>query len=341
MNIVKFNSTELQAWVTALLNHNRIYGIQAKDDKFAFAPLARAADLRLDYDVAVTAPKSYFQPSPEILLNFSAPFEFKSVFDREPFVLLGVHPYDMAAINQMDKIFESGVYDAHYLERRRRAVIIGCDVQNASKNVFAGCMDTAVVKKGFDALLTRIGDDYLAEAMTAAGAQLLAPAKDAKPADAASLRNREQVWEKNRKTLRRHELKVALPDLPSLLEKSYDHPVWEEKAEKCFSCGSCNLVCPTCYCFDVRDETQWDLRQGVRSRFWDGCMLKDFAAVAGGYNFRKSRAERYRHRYYRKGKYVAEKIGEISCIGCGRCISACVTKIANPVEVYNRLLEAK
>jgi len=70
-------------------------------------------------------------------------------------------------------------------------------------------------------------------------------------------------------------------------------------------------------------------------------MLREFASVAGGHNFRKRTAERFRHRYYRKGKYVPGKIGEISCVGCGRCIGACVAKIANPVDVYNRLLEEK
>ena len=55
---------------------------------------------------------------------------------------------------------------------------------------------------------------------------------------------------------------------------------------------------------------------------------------------RKDPAARYRHRYYRKGKYVPAKIGgQIACVGCGRCITACVANIANPVEVFNRLAE--
>jgi len=313
----------------------------AKTDYFVFAELANAEDLRLDYDVTVFSPKYYFQPPREVLLNFFSPAEYKSVFDEEPFILFGVHPYDMAAINQMDKIFSSDHCDAHYVNRRRKAVIIGCDVQKPSANVFAGCMNTAVVREGFDILLTRIGDGYLIEALTEPGKRLLKDAQGLQAADAKSIKLREEVWEKNRKNLRRHELRVPLKDLPALLERSYDHPVWEEKTRKCFSCGSCNLVCPTCYCFDVRDDTRWDLHSGVRCRVWDGCLLRDFATVAGGHNFRKKREERYRHRYYRKGKYMPDKIGEIACVGCGRCIAACVTNIANPVEVFNRLLEGK
>jgi NAD-dependent dihydropyrimidine dehydrogenase PreA subunit len=158
-------------------------------------------------------------------------------------------------------------------------------------------------------------------------------------ADAVALARREQLWEDNQKLMRRHDLRPALSSLPDLLGRSYDHPVWEEKSAKCFSCGSCNLVCPTCYCFDVRDDVNWDLKSGTRGRAWDGCMLTDFATVAGRHNFRKKRADRYRHRYYRKGKFVPEMIGDISCVGCGRCVTACVPGIANPAEVFNRLAE--
>lgn len=351
MKFARLDSIALQEWVDGLIRSQKVYGVQAKadlsgvalakPDRFIFAELAKASDLRLDYDVTLLPPKYYFQPPCEVLLEFSGSSEFKSVLAQEKIVLLGVHPYDMAAVNQMDKIFSSDNYDAHYMNRRRNAVIIGCDVQNPSPNVFAGYMNTAVVRQGFDILLTYIGDGYLAEALTEQGNRLMEDIKDLKEADAKSVKLREEVWKKNRLILRRHELHVPLNDLSALLERSYDHPVWEEKGQKCFSCGSCNLVCPTCYCFDVRDEMQWDLRHGVRCRVWDGCLLRDFATVSGGHNFRRKKAERYRHRYYRKGKYVPEKIGEISCVGCGRCIAACVPKIANPVEVYNRLLEAK
>ena len=69
--------------------------------------------------------------------------------------------------------------------------------------------------------------------------------------------------------LRKHELRMNPTDLPMLLEQSYDHVVWEEKAELCHSCGSCNLVCPTCYCFDVSDTISLDLAESVRRYLFD------------------------------------------------------------------------
>ena len=82
-----------------------------------------------------------------------------------------------------------------------------------------------------------------------------------------------------------------------------------------------------------------NLKEGERYRQWDGCMLADFAAVAGGGNFRKDRESRFRHRMYRKGKYVPERFGKLGCVGCGRCASACLAEIASPAETFNMLKE--
>jgi len=341
MPIKKLDKAALDKWVEACIKQQRVYGVQTKGDRFAFAPLARAADLRLDYDVTILPPKKYFQPQCETLLKFDREKGFESVFDDEPFVVFGVHPYDMVAILQIDKLFSEDQFDAHYMKRREQATMVVCDVQTASLDIFAGCIGTATIKEGFDILITHIDGDYLVDIRTAKGETLAAAIKTAPEADDISLKLRKLVWAENTELLQKHKLDVRSDILPELLGRSYEHAVWEEKAERCYSCGSCNLVCPTCYCFDVRDEVDWSLKKGERRRVWDGCLLSEFAAVAGGHNFRRHRADRYRHRYYRKGKYVPEKIGEIACVGCGRCITACTAKIANPVEVYNSLVHER
>jgi len=339
MTVKKLKKAAIDKWVDACIKSQRVYGVQAKEDRFVFAPLTNAGDLRLDYDVTILPPKKYFQPPRETLLKFDRKEGFKSVFDNKPFVLFGVHPYDMVAISQMDKLFSQDKSDVQYITRREKATIVACDVQNASKDVFAGCMGTASVNEGFDILITKIDDDYLVDIRTEKGQALAETIMDAEDADEVSIKLRKLVWADNAELLQKHKLDVRTDVLPKLLERSYEHPVWEEMSERCYSCGSCNLVCPTCYCFDVREDVEWNLQKGERYRVWDGCLLAAFARVAGNHNFRGNLADRYRHRYYRKGKYVPEKIGEVACVGCGRCIRACTAKIANPVEVYNKLVE--
>jgi formate hydrogenlyase subunit 6/NADH:ubiquinone oxidoreductase subunit I len=78
------------------------------------------------------------------------------------------------------------------------------------------------------------------------------------------------------------------------------------------------------------------LTAGSRRRVWDSCQLASFAVVAGGHNFRKSRAARVRHRFLRKGKFQLEAFGLPGCVGCGRCAQACIAKIT-PIDTYNAL----
>ena len=54
----------------------------------------------------------------------------------------------------------------------------------------------------------------------------------------------------------------------------YDAPFWEDVAFACINCGTCTYVCPTCWCFDIQDETCGET--GIRMRNWDSCMFPLF-----------------------------------------------------------------
>lgn len=344
MSIKQIDAPKLQRWVKTLLRKHRVVGIQARGDRFIFAPLAKAEDLRLDYDVSVVAPTRLFQPMCETLVRFTrGTGAYESVIPDEPFVLFGIHPYDMVALNQMDHIFASDRSDIHYLCRRRSATIVACDIQTPSENIFASCMGTATVQDGFDILISKVGDKYVVDSRTDRGEALMADLPRAPSPNKATLARREQLWDDAGRLFAQNKLKCRPEDLPGILGSSgsYEHPIWEERAKLCFSCGQCTMVCPTCYCFDVADQLSWDMDSGERLRSLDSCQLTDFATVAGGHNFRKDREARYRHRFYRKGKYIWDRFGYIACIGCGRCITACPAEIANIVEIYNTLAEDK
>ena len=340
MTVKKLSKNDFDGFVDVIIQSQTVYGPQAKGDKYDFDTLSAAKDLRMDYDVSLLPPTNYFLPVRETLMTFEVGGACKSEYAEESFVLLGVHPYDLVAISQMDTLFSQDNYDSHYMTRRKHATLVACDVARPSENVFASSMKTAVVKEGCDLLVTDIADGYVLEAMTDKGAILLAKAKAASDADASDIAKRQAVWDANEKGLNQHELKCDPSYLPKLLDKAYDHGVWDEKAKTCFACGSCNLVCPTCYCFDVKDDVNWDMASGKRERCLDGCLLDGFSKVAGNHEFRNVQAHRFRHRLFRKGKYVPAKIGgQIACVGCGRCVNACLPDIANPVAIYNTLLD--
>ncbi len=100
---------------------------------------------------------------------------------------------------------------------------------------------------------------------------------------------------------------------------------WREIGDRCILCTGCNLVCPTCSCFGIRD---WrSAAQTQRSRIWDSCQLEGFMREAGGHNPLGSEALRSRRRIHHKLAADLLRWGEISCFLCGRCDAACPTGI--------------
>lgn len=325
-------------WISSLIDKNKVIGVQEKEQKkFEFAPLKKAKDLRLDYDVTVLPPKKYLQPPREGLLKFSNG-EAKEISQNKPMIIIGVHPYDMHGINQMDKIFSEDNKDTNYIKRRSVTYIIGCDPKKVSDWSFWASMGSAKVEKGFDLWLSDIGERYFIEIGTKKGEELLRSAKttSASKDDVKLYKKAVDDLEKLCKPERK--VNIGHIDIPKLIYANHEHKIWEERARTCYSCGSCNLVCPTCYCFDVRDEMELNLKNGERVRIWDGCLLEEFAKVASGENFREERRERFRHRIFRKLAYMPEKVGELACVGCGRCSSVCLPDIADPVKIINELI---
>ncbi|MGB9841381.1 MAG: 4Fe-4S dicluster domain-containing protein [Candidatus Bathyarchaeales archaeon] len=315
-----------------------VIGVKAKGDKFAFGPLESAGELRLDYDVTILPPKKYFFPQRETLVTYDLArgFAAKSSTEAKPMVIIGVHPYDIVALLHMDEIFRETKSDPYYFEKRQSSIIIGVNIQKMSKWCFAPAVGCAVIDYGYDLMLTDLGNRYAINVGSQKGEELLD--KYAKNVKTALARDIQLVGQKKREIMNMAQQKFDFPPelIPELLSKSYENSgFWEKHAEKCLACGSCVLVCPTCYCFDVKDQADLSLEYGERVRTWDGCLLEDFAKIASGENFRPTRPTRYRHRYFKKGKYLFDRFGFISCVGCGRCSSNCLPDIANPVKLFN------
>jgi sulfite reductase subunit B len=256
-------------------------------------------------------------------------------------VIIGVHPYDIIALLHMDEIFRETKSDPYYFEKRDSSIIIGVNIQKMSKWCFAPFMGAGTTEYGYDIMLTDLGNRYAVNIGSEKGDELMS--KYAKNVTDALARDVQLVGQKKREIMHMPQQKFEFPTelIPELLRKNYENSsFWEKHSETCLACGSCVLVCPTCYCFDVKDNPDLTLESGERVRIWDGCLLEDFAKIASGENFRPTRPTRYRHRYFKKGKYLYDRFGFISCVGCGRCSSNCLPDIANPVALFNDMYHA-
>jgi sulfhydrogenase subunit beta (sulfur reductase) len=191
------------------------------------------------------------------------------------------------------------------------------------------------VEDGYDLHLTDIGAAYTVDVGTEAGAALLEKYEGVRSAADGETDQLEEALSAKWPRFR-NRLTFDSTELPSLLAAGYNHPVWKQLGDRCLACGSCTNVCPTCYCFNVTDSIELSGTAAVRTRNWDSCQLEEFALVASGENFREARAARQRHRMLRKGKYLRERFGTTGCVGCGRCIRACLVHI-NIVDTYNAI----
>ena len=321
-------------FVGFLLADSQVVAPMAKGQQFAFAQVCGKEDvakIRLDYDITILPPKKYFLPSYEKLLEFTSrePGGVTPTVSGGPLVMLGVHPYDLHGLATLDAAMRTEPADANYIARASAAKIIGLNVDHyINDKQFMADMRTTDVPDGMcDLFLTDLGNCFYAEAITHEGEDMMKYSGCFSPSSPSNHKAKQDYDEQKAANFTKR-LPYNTRYLPELLDASYDSLLWDALARRCFSCGTCTNVCPTCYCFDVQDKLNMDATSGARQRMWDSCQLKVFAEVAGGENFREHRASRNRHRVFRKGKYVHERTGRLGCVGCGRCIVHCVANIS-------------
>jgi len=332
---------DLFSWIDRLAKANEVIAPVKQENFTKFAPISSFAQIVWGAPQSVLPPKQFFSPQQETLLRYEfqeKEIKLQSEVIAQKRILVGVHPCDLNAIYLMDQVWAEKNKDDYYLAKRQGAILVGVDcLIPCSPEAFCLRMGGLDPKQRFDLFITDLGKNFLVEIQTSAGEKLLGNlGKEVKAADFKKL----SAFRKKRNALfSRKQLKLSpkYQDLPKLMKSNYQHPLWEERGKKCYGCGSCNMVCPTCYCFDVKDQLEIDLKEGTRDRIWDGCLLADFAKVGSGENFREHRSDRLRHRTYRKLYYLFEKWGESFCTGCGRCVRACLTKIVSPLEIANEL----
>ena len=320
--------------VNGLASEFEVIGPVAKGEKFVFDKLGSAEDLRLDYDTTLLPPKKLFFPPEETMMRFRV--ADNEVVDDEVLavsrVLFGVHPCDIAGLLLMDNVFLKDHPDPYYKTRRENTLIVGTSC-TPSDTCFCNAWGTDEVHWGFDIFLTDLGDRYFVSVRSVQGAELLDRHVEARPVTEEDTAEFQRVTRQFKDGFT-HELDTS--QLPLLLDAKFDSPVWDELGERCMSCGACSMVCPTCYCFDVRDDLDADMKSGKRVRTWDSCQFKEFSAVAHGDVFRESRASRIKYRYYHKQWGYLSKFERVLCVGCGRCSRACLAGIS-PAEVVTKL----
>jgi len=238
----------------------------------------------------------------------------------------------------MDVVFREDPLDPNYINRKDRMTTVGIECLNPCDK-YASCvsMGNHVPRGGYDIMLTEMKGSYFIHLNSQKGEDILQGHSYIKKCTQAD-RNLLDSLRKNKENVFREEFIGQLTEVYTVFSKLSESGVWDDVGKRCVGCGNCTTVCPTCYCFDVKDELDLNLNDGLRYRWWNSCQMDDFARVAGGEDFRPGRVSRQRHRYYRKFKYPIDKFNRYFCTGCGRCSRTCMAKI-NLTETVNDLIK--
>jgi ferredoxin len=295
-----------------------------------FQPVSNFSDLALEYTTTSLPAKRFFLPFSEDLATFAfAGGTWRKDIDlhaQAPVVLFGLHPCDINALNKLDKVLLKSDYPMpYYAAKRKNMFIVGLDCL-PSPSCFCRSMGADTALHGFDMFLTDLGDRYFVEILSDAAYSVTRMAGGTEPDETDHQAYMKKAEEKNALFT----ASVDTTDLTKILDMEFQSPVWEHWGKRCFSCGSCASVCPTCYCYGVEETVSLDLSRGKKKKRLHSCNLVDFAVVAGGHNFRPERHARLKYRYYHKHRGFVEAYEESLCVGCGRCGLACLGGITVP-----------
>lgn len=229
------------------------------------------------------------------------------------YAFFGARSCELHAIEIMD----------HVLARAEDAFIVAVQCGQAGGTCFCVSMNTGpVAERGFDLALTEVLDEtrhyFAVEVGSDRGAEVLAEV----PTHPAAERECDSAIAVQERTASQMGRELDTNEIKELLYRNYEHPRWEEVAERCLTCGNCTMVCPTCFCTTVEDVTDLDGERVERHQRWDSCFTVDYSQIHGG-AVRGSARSRYRQWMTHKLATWWDQFGTSGCVGCGRCITWC------------------
>lgn len=293
-----------------------------KTDLVRFEKINNAKEICLEKNSYFPA-KEFFFKKQEILFQFDGN-KFTVPKSKTPErIFFGLRRCDLNGIMHQDKVFIEDGKDPYYKEAREKSFLLGYHCNKAPMPYcFCGSLD---LKDFFDLMFYDKGDHFLVEVGSEKGNFLVNKFKQFFRGTNLEIKSNEKI----------------IPDTDRLQKKDisglYDNENWKKGVDICLSCGACTTLCPTCYCFEIHDEVKADNpKKGERIRQWSSCQIQEFTRVAGSFIFRKKREERFKHRIYHQLQYFREKYGINMCVGCGRCIEGCPTRI-DFVKIINEM----
>jgi len=243
-----------------------------------------------------------------------------------PQAVIGIRPCDAKALALVDVNFDTPEHrDPWWVKAREATTLVGLGCNYPCSTCFCtsvggGPFDEA----GLDVLLKDTGETLFARVLTQKGKNFIETAEAFEPAEEGLVQRAKAIQDAAPGKIVSQVDTSRLAELDTL--RLYEADFWEAVQFACLNCGVCTYLCPTCWCFDIQDESCGPA--GHRIRNWDSCMFPLFTLHASGHNPRGQKIQRVRQRFMHKLKYYVDKYQNgVACVGCGRCVQHCPVNI--------------
>jgi len=282
---------------------------------------------------AAQSAKGFFMPPAESVGRYGEGAATATV-EASSAVLLGVRACELRARDYLDQVLLRGDFaDPAYHARRERMTVVASDCVDCAESCFCTLVGgRPYATEGYDVNLTPLDDGVVVEVATDRGAQWLGDAASLPPARDEQLAARNRAREAMGERLRQQNAEFAFTADDSRQPKLPDDasPDWQRFAADCVECGACTNICPTCHCFYLYDQALGpDSFERVRT--WDSCLFGTYHRMAGAMGMkptpRPRLSSRLANRVLHKFAYSPQQYQRLGCVGCGRCIDACVGHI--------------
>jgi sulfhydrogenase subunit beta (sulfur reductase) len=297
-------------------------------------------EARFGYVVGPQSWKKYLHPAEVRLLTAERSGQTFRILNNESApprrAFLGVRACELAAIAVQDRVLQGDRYrDSVYTARREGIFIVAVNCTQAASTCFCTSMGTGPrVRGAYDLVLTELvgpgKHEFVIQAGSDAGAEVLAELAPAIfVASEAVSQQAEAAVERAASQIQR---RLDTTSIRDLLYANFDHPRWDNVAQRCLTCANCTMVCPTCFCTTVEDVSDVPGTHAERWCKWDSCFTQNFSYIHGG-SIRSSAKSRYRQWMTHKLASWIDQFGTSGCVGCGRCITWCPVGIDITEEV--------
>ena len=329
-------NADVQGWLGSFVAERDVFAPVREGDAVVFRKFADDRTVELALRPTESA-KCVMFPRSEELFTYSRQrkndeeggrvLALKEPEEPRPSIVFGALPCDARGFFAFDPVYDgSGTQgkfkDTYYLKRRSQTIVIAKACNNRLATCFCHWVGGSPVStEGVDVLATSVGEGFVLEVISELGKEAVKGLKEATADQTKAVQEAAEAVVK------------SLPEAPDLtvvkegvLKQFENKEFWLSESAKCISCGTCTYLCPTCYCFNITDESNGI--DGVRLRSWDNCMSSLFTLEASGHNPRVGKADRMRNRVGHKFSYYPELHGgRFSCVGCGRCIKSCPSMV--------------